>query len=391
MLKRMSILLKTILSKKMEEKRMIKKVISVVSAIGIITMNIIAPPENVYADNLLEVNEPEDRHEQVIDYTNNASNLIDNADEDNAMTMILKDNKDNNSGRLSEDVEVTLNEIGVFDDEIQDFPDELVNLMEDGCQYSVYINYSEVSSDGTTKSLSEDEVNDYFEEKLKEEKKEKLKSFLGIENVNVSAKSATDVATSKSGMLKQLLTLSQTTAGGKIYVFYSAIWVETPYYRNTDACAITFKNATIDKSTLGCSYGCVYTDSFIVGNKYNSYNYSYSEDVKKTGTLRCDLSGAVATFDLHGSRSQIIALAGGGTTRKYTTDRINMYCYVTIDNKKDWTYVIAKGDYWHEKSSVSLNPSFSFSASDISFSISPEVKEYYNHISENAFVKYYFK
>lgn len=50
-------------------------------------------------------------------------------------------------------------------------------------------------------------------------------------------------------MLKQILTLSQTSAGGKIYVFYSAIWVETPYYRNTAACAITFKNATIDKST----------------------------------------------------------------------------------------------------------------------------------------------
>lgn len=310
----------------------------------------------------------------MIDYTNNASNLIDNADEDNAMIMILKDNKDNNSGRLSEDVEVTLNEIGVFDDEIQDFPDELVNLMEDGCQYSVYINYSEVSSDGTTKSLSEDEVNDYFEEKLKEEKKEKLESFLELI------------------MLKQLLTLSQTTAGGKIYVFYSAIWVEIPYYRNTDACAITLKNATIDSSTLGCSYGCVYTDSFIVGNKYNSYNYSYSEDVKKTGTLRCDMSGAVATFDLHGSRSQIIALAEGGTTRKYTTDRINMYCYVSIDNKKDWAYMAAQGDYWHEESSLSLKPSFSLSATSkgVSFSISPEIEKYYNHITENVVVIYYF-
>ena len=370
---------------------MIKKVISVVGVIGIISMNIIAPPENVYGDNLSEGNEPKNRREQVLDYTNNADNLIDDVDENNAMTRILQDNKDNNSGILSEELEATLNELGVFDEEIQDFPDELVNLLEGGYKYSVYINYAEVNSDGTTKSLSEDEVNDYFEEKLKEEKKEILNSFLGMENVNVSAKSATDVATSKSGLLKQLLTLSQTSAGGKIYVFYSAIWVETPYYRNTDACAITFKNATIDKSTLGCSYGCIYTDSFIVGNKYNSYNYKHSEDVKKTGTLRCDLSGAVATFDLHGSRSQIIALAGGGTTRKYTTDRINMYCYVTVDNKKDWTYVVAKGDYWHEKSSVSLNPSFSFSADDISFSISPEIEEYYNHISENAFVKYYFK
>lgn len=372
---------------------MIKKVISVVGVIAIISMNIIAPPENVYGDNLSEGNEPKNRREQVLDYTNNADNLIDDVDENNAMTRILQDNKDNNSGILSEELEATLNEIGVFDEEIQDFPDELVNLLEGGYKYSVYINYAEVNSDGTTKSLSEDEVNDYFEEKLKEEKKEIINSFLGMENVNVSAKSATKIATSKSGMLKQLLTLSQTSAGGKIYVFYSAIWVETPYYRNTDACAITFKNATIDKSTLGCSYGCIYTDSFIVGNKYNSYNYKHSEDVKKTGTLRCDLSGAVATFDLHGSRSQIIALAGGGTTRKYTTDRINMYCYVTVDNKKDWTYVVAQGDYWHEESNHSLKPSFSLSITSkgVSFSISPQFEEYYNHITENVQVVYYFK
>lgn len=84
------------------------------------------------------------------------------------MTKILNDNKDNNSGRLNEELEVTLNEIGVFDDEIRDFPDELVNFMEAGYQYSVYINYAEINSDGTTKSLSEDEINEYFEEKLKD-------------------------------------------------------------------------------------------------------------------------------------------------------------------------------------------------------------------------------
>lgn len=59
-------------------------------------MNIIAPPENVYGNNLLEGNEPENRLEQVLDYTNNADNLIDDADENNAMTRILQDNRDNN-------------------------------------------------------------------------------------------------------------------------------------------------------------------------------------------------------------------------------------------------------------------------------------------------------
>lgn len=377
------------LEMKMEEE-MIKKIISVISIIGIVTINIVAPSEDIYAKEIKK-NESEDRRGQVLDYTNNANNLIEDADENNAMTKILNENKKNNSGILSEEIEITLNEIGVFDDEIQDFPDELVNLMENGYNYSVYINYSAVNSDGAIESLSEDEINEYFEEKLKEEKKDKLESLLGIESVNVSAKSATDIATSKSGMLKQLLTLSQTSAGGKIYVFYSAIWVETPYYRNTDACAITLKNATIDKSTLGCSYGCVYTESFMAGTQYKSYNYSYTEDVKKKGTLSCLVSGAVATFDLHGSRSEIIALAAGGTTRKYTTDRINLYCYATIDNKKDWTYVVAQGDYWHQESSFSLNPSFSYSAEGASFSISPKYEKDYNHITENALVTYYFK
>lgn len=369
---------------------MIKRAISLLSIVGIVAINLFGGQEVVYAEEKKEYKEGE-RYNQIIEYQSNADNLIDDQKKKSAMNIVLTENKNNESGEINNEVEVTLNEIGVFDEEIRDFPDELVNLMEEGYEYCIYINYSEVMWDGTTRSLSKDEVNEYYEEKIKEEKMNTLESLLGIEKIDVSAKSTTDVATSKSGMLKQLLTLSQTSAGGKIYVFYSAIWVETPYYRNTDACAVTLKNASIDKSTLGCTYGCVYTDSFTVGNKYNSYNYSYSEDVKKTGTLSCYLSGAVATFDLHGSRTQINVLAGGGTTRKYTTDRINMYFYATIDNKKDWTYVVAQGDYWHEESSVSLNPTFSFSTEGASFSISPTVEKYYNHISENAYVKYYFK
>lgn len=387
----MSILLKTILSKKMEEKRMIKKVICVVSAIGIITMNIIAPPENVYADNLLEVNEPEDRHEQVIDYTNNASNLIDNADEDNAMTMILKDNKDNNSGRLSEDVEVTLNEIGVFDDEIQDFPDELVNLMEDGCQYSVYINYSEVSSDGATKSLSEDEVNDYFEEKLKEEKKDKLESFLGIENVNVAAYSKNDEGKglSDSGILKQVLILSQTGAGGKIYVNYYANWLGEPLYRNTDAFAVTLKNASIDKASFSCTYIYEYKDSFFVNYVPTTNFVRGSVDIKKNGKVVYSMFGVAVSFDLYGSLSEKRVLELGGTTRKYVTDKVYMGFTATVDNKKDMNYIIACGDYWHQKTSASINVAFSLK--DASISISPSIVNNYDHISDNVYVKFYFK
>lgn len=369
---------------------MIKRILSVISTIGIIAINIIIPPENVYAYNEKK-SEREERHEQVFDYTSNASNLIDDADKDNAMIKILNYNKNNNSGKLSEEIEVTLNEIGVFDEEIKDFPDELVELMEEGYQYTIYIDYAEVNSDGTSRSLSENEVNEYFEEKIKEEKKDKLESLLGIENVNVAAKSTSDSATSKSGMLKQFLTLSQTSAGGKIYVFYSAIWLETPYYRNTDACAVALKNATIDKSTLGCTYGYAYTESYSVAGKYYKDSYSNIVDVKKVGTLSCYVSGAVATFDLDSSRTEINVLQFGGTTRKYTTDRINMHFYATVDNKKDWAYVAAQGDYWHQESGLSLSPTFTFSSEGMSFSIAPSVEKYYNHISENVMVKYYFK
>lgn len=369
---------------------MIKRVLSIFTVIGIVVATMHNATEITYAQNF-QKNNKKSAKEQICSYQSNSYDLADNKNDKSVMTYILSKDKNNSTNKMDKNIEETLNETGVMDEEIEDMPQELINLLEEGNNYCTYINYSGVDSNGEIHTLTEEEVDEFFRNKMEDEAADKLISTLGIESLNASAKSTSDGALSKSGMLRQFLMLSQTSVGSRVYVYYSATWLETPTYRNTDACTIAFKNASLESGTVKAKYMYEYTESFTIYGKYYSNKYSDTVDISKNGTVKKLVSGVSANFDLHGSRSQIIALAMGGTTRDYASDKVIINFYVTVDNKRDMEYVVAQGDYWHEESSKSLNPTFSFDKGGISFSIAPEFKEYYNQISEGVYVKYYFK
>lgn len=369
---------------------MVKKITSIMSIMVIMVASVYMSTNTAYASNNGRKKD-EPRYEQVERYSSNASNLIENSDRYNAMNAILIENKKHETGILDSEIEQTLNEIGVFDDEIQNFPKELIDLMEGGNKFCVYINYAEVGDDGTLKNLSEDEINEYYEEKVAKKSVESLGKILGIESVDVSAKSESDTELSESKMLKQTLTLSQSKKGGKVFVSYSATWLDEPWYREVDACAVALKNASIEKDTLNCYYYYKFKESYTVGYERRTDYISNYLQLKDYGTIQCLASGVVVTFDLHNSRAGILALGYGGTSREYLCDRVNINFYATVDNKKDWRYVVATGDYWHKEKTTNVDVSFSFSSEGASFSISPSCEEYYNHISLNPYVKYYFK
>ncbi len=93
-------------------------------------------------------------------YYTNGHNLLDKYDSSSLLCKKLKYDYNINTGVLNKDVEKNLNSIGIFDSEIEDMDDRLLNSLNKCDEYSIAVTYSEenklnFSLESISKSSSE--------------------------------------------------------------------------------------------------------------------------------------------------------------------------------------------------------------------------------------------
>ena len=91
---------------------------------------------------------------------------------------------DHRQTKIDEYVEVELNEQGLFDEEINELPREITDLIEQGYEYSIDIGYfGEVAapskSESSLQEMTYEEINDVIGEKYEDEigRQQKKKQF----------------------------------------------------------------------------------------------------------------------------------------------------------------------------------------------------------------------
>lgn len=128
---------------------------------------------------------------------------------------------DHRQTKIDEYVEVELNEQGLFDEEINELPREITDLIEQGYEYSIDIGYfGEVAapskSESSLQEMTYEEINDVIGEKYEDEigRQQKKNSFIdnifGIKKVYAADVMEEDSKDVDGGTLKQAVILTYT-------------------------------------------------------------------------------------------------------------------------------------------------------------------------------------
>lgn len=157
----------------------------------------------------------------------------------------IKEEKETNTGLIDKKIENNLNDLGVFDSEIEQFDDETLSLLNCGYDYHVDVVYYDETDDGL-KKMSDNEVENYFNviyadgrqdelhdgkvlEKVKENKKNSILEKLGLEETAYAESSIGG----NTGKIKFVLVAIQTSST-EVSIRAMAEWKENPKYRGND-------------------------------------------------------------------------------------------------------------------------------------------------------------
>lgn len=328
----------------------------------------------------------------------NASNLRDNSDKDSILVKKLQYDKEKHSTKFSKKVEEKLNEVGLFDSEIEQFDKETIDIIQNSSYTQVsVVYYKEDNNTGEKIQMSQEEIDLLINEKIQDgemeyKKKgggiiEKMLKGIGIIPVDVKAASESDTDQSPSGALKSYLIVSQSKKGQKIYVTYTSTWLKEAYYREKDVMGLEFVNVASDKSSFKCDHWATYTCKSMDGNG----KYSYREETKHTKPTAKKVKGAGFTYtvNLFGDRASMNANKGAGVIENYKNEFITIQftCDPVDTNSK---YTIFSSVYNHWESDISVNPSISIGTGGISVDVSAGVTNYYNEFDKNVSVKFEF-
>ena len=322
---------------------------------------------------------------------NNGYNLTNNYNANSPLCKKLKREVDNNTGKINKKLEQELNKLGVFDEEILDFDNTLIENLESGSKYNVSIEYLCFENDSCT-LLGDNDIDDLIDEVYEEETSESkpfnLSDLFGISSVTAhAAKTGTDHGFSSGGYLKQTLFLSQDNSSSNIYVFYTATWVKQPKYRNIDIAGVTLKNASPIKKTFVGSYTTTCHDT--IYNPYREVYKQYKKNFKEYGEVEYTTDGIAVSYDLISDHKKINSVNMSGTVlQRYENDKVQFAFYATIDEKKSWRYIVATGHYLHHQSSTVVEPSISITSADISVGVSYD--SYYKKMANNPYIQFYF-
>lgn len=155
-----------------------------------------------------------------IECTNtNVLNLVNNNGEESTLLEKLEYDAENNITQLPEDIEEELNEVGVFDSEIEQLDEYTIDKLEDSINTQVSVIYYKTNEKtGKQEEMEQEEVDNIIEENIQEgvyeyQEEENLVSKIftkiGLKPIEVKAAKASDTDYSPSKAVKSVLICTQ--------------------------------------------------------------------------------------------------------------------------------------------------------------------------------------
>lgn len=302
--------------------------------------------------------------------------------------LFLQEEADVSTGILEDDIERQLNLQGVFDSDIRDMDEDTIEELSNGEEFKVEVQYFE-ETDDDMEIVSEEEVEEYFEEVYNEGQSKKLHRG---ESINISKKNKrtktilqrigleeevfalTKPETSASGMLRTVLVVYQSAIDKKtIHTCALAEWLSEPKYRLNDyLCISSYGKDTVFNKNM--EYVATYQyDLYCIGGsvKPQIYTRQDSKDIMfcpngfYTYVNLCDDAPGYYV------KNNKIFLKGYFSVNDYNRDG-DIFVYVRYAHQQKKL-----------KSNVSVNVSIN-SAGTISFGLSSgaNIATYYNIISK---------
>lgn len=321
----------------------------------------------------------------LIVYSSGMISFADNNVNEYDMTDVLINEIKEDTGILEEDVEKELNEDGVMDCDIENFDENTIDKINTGksrVEVSYYYvndsNENGVVTQNDIYKLSDDQVDELVNEIYKSGEIEKFQSGEVVELngntdsndkmsdgamglcINAFAGSDTDTHLSKSGYLRQTITV--TDAGKDYYgnpvcaVAYTSTWVKMPKNTKTDVIYLRTDGATTRD----------YTAKYIVSYVVNGTKLT-GEDIKDLkNDVKRDTDCMGVDVDLYDD--------GNGVT--YTKHQIYLTENVIVNNPRKGGFIQAYGKYYHQETKKAIKPSWSISKGGIGVGFS------YDHMSK---------
>ncbi len=307
-----------------------------------------------------------------IQYTTSGRDLLSDYKKDSALCQKLAQEYAEHRTSLSEETEKKLNEMGVFDDEINDLSQEQLKSIDGAYNCSVKINYYEEDAKGKYKKMNLTEIDNAVEEKYGEEI-EKNKENSGIKSilnktifgaVTAGAKTTATTTTSKSGAMKQVLWCVQNYKGGNVRISYLCTWLKRPKYKGVDVIGIYIDDAKVVPKSSSIKHICEYTPH---GADYETKSYTDNTPAQTTS------NGVAFTFKVFSNEAANIK-----------DERILLQMSCEPKSKK----IYAWGTYIHAKKNTTIAPGVSISTGGISVSVSASQSDVYEQITNNPYIAF---
>lgn len=364
----------------MFKKTCVQRISAIITAVGMVVS---MTSYNMAKASEIEINKVNDDN-ALVGYETNANNLVDDYDEDSELCQKLELDYENSTTDLSEEREKELNEIGVFDSDIEAWDDDMIEKINNAYAYSMSVMYyGENHEDGTLEELTVEEtdevIKDVYGEELeeKEEKDNIFEQALGntvFGAVKASAKSSSDSGKEQSvdsGKVKQMIACIQTAKDKPINVIYTISWLVRPSHKKFDIAGIYLGNASPNKESFKAHHKCLYRQI---------YTAPYVKEDEKVDYYSVSGNGMSARYGLFNNNLVDIK------------DEVFVMSFdCTIKSRKNQNYIEATGVYYHCKVNKTISPGVSIGSGGISLSVSGGVSEVYSFVPQNPYVKFFPK
>lgn len=258
-----------------------------------------------------------------------------------------------------------LSKFGVTKSEVDDFSTEELDNFCTSDNISVDTKYYYVSTEGDlAKQVT-------YEEAQKGIKQVNYEKLMKDNFVSLMTSSASDTQTSSGGYLEQRVYIAQSTSStSKYYVSYTATWLTSPLWTDTDVFGVATGNATLVSGSVSASYTC-----HMVHQYSSSSSYTISNTISN-----------ISTFS--GAAGGIVNLEGS-TDKNYSDEdhTIRMTFYVTKSSSTVSNISVA-GFYLHQKSAYSVSPSIT--GISVSAGLSITKSSYFTSMTPNPYTVLYF-
>lgn len=259
--------------------------------------------------------------------------------------------------KLNPDAEINLNNLGVFDSEINQLSDDILTSINNGADYYVDINYYTEAPSENKHSKSTPS--------LEELSKSNIDQLI---NDTVSRTTQTDEETTESGKVKRTLITTYTKGNLNASLVYT--WIEVPKYTLTDIMDLYIKNGSPDYHTISRNYSC-YMATFSNGAITTCTD---------TPSLKYNDHGVAAKQKLYSTNNAV----------GYFNHTLSLNYRANIDDMVSWRYVVLTGQYLHQQTSLSVNPSFSLTGI-ASVSLAVSIQSKFTELTNPPQIFVYFK